>query len=174
MKNATTITIDGHEITADLATIRAILGLEASDMAARVAGKEISKPKGEVSKKPAKKAKEPAKAKEAKAEQPKEDQPQEAVYTKGGCILQWNDEIAAKGKEKAKITKAVAALESQGFKVERKRCGTWVQLYQSKDNKRPCAEFAAAKLDKGWTLIKGAWTYVDLLKGYEDCFRPEQ
>lgn len=126
-------------------------------------------PKAPKAPKPKKQAKAP------KAEEPKaEEQSKEAVYTKGGCILQWNDEIAAKGKEKATITKAYNALTEQGFKVERKRCGTWIQLYQAKDNKRPAKEFASAKLDKGWTLIKGAWTYVDLLKGYEDCFRPEK
>lgn len=112
-----------------------------------------------------------AKAPEPKAEEPKEEQAKEPVYTKGGCILQWGDEIAAKGTEKAAITKAYNSLTAQGFTVERKRCGTWVQLYQAKENKRPAKEFAAAKLDSGWQLIKGAWTYVDLLKGYDDCFR---
>lgn len=134
-----------------------------------------SKPKKAPKKKAPEKAPKQAKKAEApKVEEPKaEESPKEPVYTKGGCILQWNDGIAAKGKEKAKISKAVKALEAQGFTVERKRCGTWVQLYQTKGEKRPCAEFAAAKLDKGWQLIKGAWTYVDLLKGYEDCFKPE-
>ena len=131
-------------------------------------------PKQKAPKAPEKAPKQAKKAEAPKVEAPKaEEPPKEPVYTKGGCILQWNDGIAAKGKEKAKISKAVKALEAQGFTVERKRCGTWVQLYQAKGEKRPCAEFAAAKLDKGWQLIKGAWTYVDLLKGYEDCFKPE-
>ena len=145
-----------------------------TDMAVEVA----ETPKAKAPKAP--KAPKPKKAKAPKAEErpenPKAEEPEakEPVYTKGGCILQWGDEIAAKGTEKAAITKAYNALKEQGFSVERKRCGTWVQIYQAKENKRPAKEFAAAKLDKGWTLIKGAWTYVDLLKGYEDCFRPEK
>ena len=187
MKNVQTIIINGLEVSGELSTLRALLGMseaaEMSEMATLQSQEQVAKPKAEPAKKQAKpKApKAPKKAKEAKveeapkAEEPKaEECPKEAVYTKGGCILQWNDEIAAKGKEKAKITKAYNALKEQGFKVERKRCGTWVQIYQAKDNKRPAKEFAAAKLDEGWQLIKGAWTYVDLLKGYEDCFKPEE
>jgi hypothetical protein len=170
MKNAITITISGHEVTGTIQDIQALLGL------ATIA-EEVSQPaKPKAPKSPKKpKAQEPAKVEEPKAEEPQaEEQPKEPVYTKGGCILQWNDGIAAKGKEKATITKAYNSLVKQGFKVERKRCGTWVQLYQAKEGKRPCKEFAAAKLDAGWELVKGAWTYKELLKGYEDCFRPER
>lgn len=169
MKNVQTIIINGLEVTGSVEDLRNLLGIAVeTSLDKPKAPKKAPKPKNPP-KKQAKKQAEPAP--EPKAEVPEE--PKEPVYTKGGCILQWNDEIAAKGKEKAAITKAYNALTSAGFNVERKRCGTWVQLYQAKENKRPSKDFAAVKLGKNWQLIKGAWTYVDLLKGYEDCFRPE-
>lgn len=150
----TTITIDGHKVTADLGTIRALLGL--SEMATDNAMGQKKAPKA------------PKKAEEPKAE----DSPKEPVYTKGGLLLQWGDEIAAKGQEKAVITKAYNALVKQGFTVTRKRVGSWVYLYQTQgETKRPCKEFGAAKLGKGWIQYKGMWAYPDLLKGYEDNTR---
>ena len=169
MKNVQTLIINGLEVTGSVEDLRNLLGIAVEvSLDKPKAPKKAPKPKNPP-KKQAKKQAEPAP--EPKAEVSEE--PKEPVYTKGGCLLQWGDEIAAKGKEKAAITKAYKALTSQGFNVERKRCGTWVQMYQVGDDKRPSSEFKAAKLDKGWTMIKGAWTYVDLLKGYEDCFRPE-
>lgn len=120
-------------------------------------------------KKPAKKQ-----AKAPKAEEPKAEVSEEPKYTKGGLLLQWDDGITAKGKEKATITKGYNSLTKQGFTVTRKRVGTWVEMYQSGDEKRPSKEFAAAKLDSGWKFIKGAWKYPALLDGYEDSFRPEK
>lgn len=119
----------------------------------------------------AKSTKKTAKKQEPKAEEPKAEEPKEPVYTKGGLLLQWNDEIAAKGKEKAIITKGYNSLTKQGFTVTRKRVGTWIEMYQCGDDKRPSKEFAAAKLDSGWQFIKGAWKYPALLEGYEDSFR---
>ena len=129
-----------------------------------------------------------AKKQQPKAEEPKAEapEPKEAVYTKGGLLLQWNDDIAAKGAEKATITKGYNALTKQGFTVTKKRVGTYVYLYHAKDGEKSTKgnpvyidgktskEFAAAKLDSGWVMIKGGWAYPDLLKSYDDCFRPEQ
>jgi len=175
----TTITINGQEITADLGTIRAILGL--SDMAADVTLEPAKGPK-------APKAPKKAKGKKAakKAEEPKaEESPKEPVYTHGGCILQWDDGITAKGQEKATITKAYNSLVKQGFQVIRKRVGNYVYLYHAKDEEKSVKgapvfldgktskEFNSATLDSGWTLIRGGWAYPELLKDYDDCFKPE-
>lgn len=135
-----------------------------------------AKPKKQAKPKQAKAAKPKApkapKVKEPKAEvQPEEPKAEEPKYTKGGLLLQWDDGITAKGKEKATITKGYNSLTGQGFTVTRKRVGTWVELYQSGDSKRPSKEFAAAKMDKGWQFIKGAWKYPALLESYEDSFR---
>ena len=132
------------------------------------------------------KAKKPAKAPKAKApkaEETKAEVAKEPVYTHGGCILQWGDDIAAKGKEKAAITKAYNSLVKQGCEGTKKRVGSYVYLYHAKDAEKSTKghpvyldgknskDFAAASLDTAWVMIKGGWAYPDLLKDYDDNFR---
>jgi len=162
----TTISINGTTVSGDIATIRAILGL--SDMGETVATETLKATKGTKGTKATKGT--ATKAKATKGTKGKG----EPVYSKGGAIIQVNDQIAAKGKQKSAITKAYNALTAQGFTVERKRCGSWVYIYQVGDSKRPAKQFAAVKLDAGWKLIKGAWVYPHLLKDYEDCFVPQK
>lgn len=136
------------------------------EVSAESAEKPAKKPR-KTRKTAAKKQDTPAPKQEAETP----EAPKEPVYTKGGLLLQWGDEIAAKGKEKGTITKAYNTLTSAGFEVIRKRCGSWMFLYQPKENKRPSSEFNAVKLDKGWFPYKGGWAYEDLFADYEDCVR---
>ena len=161
----------GMDMTAAIS--EGILTFEEACAISGLATEAANTPKAPKAPKPKKQAKKPAKAAEPKDE----EQPKEPVYTKGGLLLQWNDDIAAKGKEKAIITKGYNSLTKQGFTVTRKRVGTWIELYRTKgeDGKytdgKTAKEFAAAKLDSGWQFIKGAWKYPALLDSYEDSFR---
>ena len=137
---------------------------------------KIQAPKAE----PAKKAKA---TKQTKAEEPKaEEEPKAPVYSKQGYIIQYGDDIAAKGKEKGKLTKAYNSLWEQDFAVEKKRVGEWAYLYRAAVGKdesgknvyadgRTWKEFEAAKLDEGWIYWHGMWACPDLFKDYQDSIR---
>ena len=173
MKNAQTIIINGLEVTGSIDDLRNLLGISVENSMPEKPAKKAKAPKAPKAPKP-----KAPKAEEPKAEKPEE--PKGPVYSKGGLLLQWNDEIAAKGKEKAAITRAYNALTKQGFVVTRKRVGSWIEIFRAKgedgeyQDNMTAKEFKAAKLDSGWEFIKGAWKYPYLLKEYEDNFRPEQ
>ena len=168
MKNAQTITINGQTISADIATIRAILGI--SESASVEDTKAPKAPKGKT-----KTAKAPKSTKAPKSEEPKPEEPKsEFAYTSGGAIIQYADHHTLKANNLRRVNNAIDKLVKAGFCASWKRIGGWVYLYHSKkaDGKTQ-AEFAAVALAKGWEFSKkhNAWIDSTMLADYADNFK---
>lgn len=109
----------------------------------------------------------PAPKQEAKAEEAPE-----YAYTKGGAIIQYGAKNTLKANHLRRVNNAIEKLVDAGFCVSWKRVGSWLYIYHDrKADHKTAAEFKAAKLAKGWTMIKGAWVDNTMLAGYEDNFR---
>lgn len=164
MKNATTITIDGHVVTADVATIRALLGL--SEMAAEVQEVAPKKPRG-------KHAKKQEKAPE-KAPEKAEEASKEPVYTKGGAVIQYADNNTLKANHLRRVNNAMQKLVKLGFCVSWKRIGGWVWINHSKKaDGKTAEEFknAVKELAKGWEVHGSSIVDKAMLADYEDNFK---
>lgn len=167
MKKQATITINGLTVSADLDTLKALVGITET-VNVETHAKAPKTPKAPKTEKTPK-AKTPKTPKAEKAEK----DPSEPLYTRGGAVVQYPDNHTLTRNQLARVKYAVRKLEAAGFTVTWKRCGDWGYIYQATEEKNNKA-FQAVKLPKGWEIFKGAWVDKELCKGNADSFKAEK
>lgn len=171
MKNATTIIINGQQVTASVADLRALLGM--AEMAPEVA-MDSPKKAPKAPKKSTKAPKAPKQAEEPKAEEPKAEESVEFSYTSGGAVIQYAGHNTLKANNLRRVNNAIEKLVKLGFCVSWKRIGGWVWINHSKKaDGKTAAEFknAVESLAKGWEVHGSSIVDKNMLADYDDNFK---